>query len=217
MLGVSLVAIFAAGCASDEKMIISDPAGAAVSINGQPAGITPLKYTFDFSRRSKYEVAVTMDGYIGVDRVIYSETPVADESQLRYELEQDPAWAETAVSDAANQWQQINISPDYNKQTMWPAIVQSVTARYSGIELMDPSSCYIRTLPNVKTYKTSTGEDNSLRTYLVGSMYSASPLIYQVKIVSERTDGSGNWVPWQRVFREDAELIEELQQRLGIK
>jgi len=211
------LAMLATGCASNQKMIISDPPEASVSINGQLVGITPLKYNFDFNARSKYEISITKDGYIAVDRLLYSETPMASQSELHYNLERDPAWDDTSESPFTNQWQQISISPDYNKQTMWPLLVQTVTEHYSGIQVMDAQSCYISSLPRVKSYTSSSGAQCYLRTYMIGSIFTSSPLIYQVKIVAERSDGGDNWVPWQRVYRQDKELVEEIQQRLGIK
>ena len=45
-----------------------------------------------------------------------------------------------------------------------------------------------------------------------------SPLIYKFKIKAESRWGSSrDWEPYDRVFKKDAELIEELTSRLGLK
>jgi hypothetical protein len=209
--------VFAAGCASNDKMIISDPPGATVNVNGDPIGVTPIKYTFDFSRRSSYQVAVTKDGFIGVDRVIYSETPAANQSELRYDLERDPSWADTTDCAAANKWVEVQISPDFTQQSMWPRLIQLVVSHYPEIEQLDPASGYIRTVPVTRVYKTTTGGENSVRTYLQTSIFTTDPLVLQVQIVAERSVGPNNWARWQRVFIADQKLFEEIQNRLGIK
>jgi hypothetical protein len=42
-------------------------------------------------------------------------------------------------------------------------------------------------------------------------------LIYKVKILSDRSDASGQWQPYERVFKEDAQMVDELQTRIGAK
>jgi hypothetical protein len=38
-----------------------------------------------------------------------------------------------------------------------------------------------------------------------------------MKIESEMSVAHQNWIPYDRVFKEDAQLIEEIQSRLGVK
>jgi hypothetical protein len=210
------LAILAAGCSSDNKAIITDPPGADVTINDTPIGQTPLKFDFDFDKRMKYEVSVTKDGYLSAAQTIYSDTAMAHAGQLRYDLPKDPSWQETTESQAANTWLKIQISPQFTQESMWQRLVDSITTRYANIEQMDQASGYIRSVPIVKTYKTPAGND-SIRTYFLGSIASADPLVFKVKIVSERSAGQDQWLPWHRIFREDDELIEELQNRMGMK
>lgn len=210
------IALFAAGCSSENKAIVSDPPGASVTINDVAVGQTPMKFDFDFDKRMKYEVSVAKDGYLSAGQTIYSDTAMAGASQVRYDLEKDPSWEETTESQAANTWLKIEISPQFTQQSMWQRLVDSITTRYANIEQMDQASGYIRSVPIVKTYRTTTG-DNSIRTYFLGSIASADPLVFKVKIVSDRSTGPDQWAPWHRIFREDEQLIEELQNRMGAK
>lgn len=43
------------------------------------------------------------------------------------------------------------------------------------------------------------------------------PLIYKVKVIAERSDATAQWQPFERVFKEDAQMVDKLQTRLGAK
>lgn len=100
---------------------------------------------------------------------------------------------------------------------MWQILVDAVTNRYSNIEQMDPSSGYIRSAPITKTYPNALHGEYSIRTQFIGSIVSTDPLVYKMKIQSEYSDHPNQWIPFNRIFTADQQLIEELQNRLGLK
>jgi uncharacterized protein YceK len=59
----------------DEILIVSDPVGAAVSIDGNSVGITPLSTTLDRART--YTLTVTQPGYVVYTRPLKAESQVA--------------------------------------------------------------------------------------------------------------------------------------------
>jgi hypothetical protein len=211
----ALIAI--AGCANRTMMITSDPDHAAVSVNGNPIGDTPLKYTFDYGQRTYYDVVVRKTGYLEVSRQMIGDTNGANRDTLAFDLPPDPAYKETTASEAANQWLRVQIPPRITREAMWQTLVDAVTSRYSNIEQMDPSSGYVRSAPITKTYPNALRGEYSIRTQFVGSIVSTDPLVYKMKIQSEYSDHANQWVPFNRIFAPDQQLIEELQNRLGLK
>jgi hypothetical protein len=220
----ALIAVFGAlvpaaivGCATRTMMITSNPDHAAVSINGNLIGDTPIKYTFDYGQRTYYDVVVRKPGYLDVSRQMIGDTEGANRDKLAFDLPPDPAYKETTASEAANQWLRVQVPPRITRESMWQTLVDAVTSRYSNIEQMDPSSGYIRSAPITKTYSNPVHGEYSIRTEFVGSTVSTDPLVYKMKIQSEYCDHPNQWIPFNRIFAADQQLIEELQNRLGLK
>jgi hypothetical protein len=213
-LGAAVLLAF--GCASPQKTIMSEPPGASVTVNGDPAGLTPLKYNFDFSQRIKYDVVVGKDGFLSGEQVVYSDTAMAQQAVLAFQLAHDPSWEDTAESDLANSWLRIEINPTFARSTVWQRLFDSVTTRYPSMDQMDKDAGYIKTHPISKTYKVN-GEEFTIRTSFVATIATPDPLVYKFEIVSERSAGNDQWVPWHRIFNEDQKLIDELQDRLSAK
>ena len=215
LLATSCAAVLCAfGCASPQKTIMSEPPGASVTVNDEPAGLTPLKYDFDFGKRIKYDVVVRKDGFIPGEQVVYSDTVLAQQAVLQFQLKHDPSWEDTTESEIANQWLDIQINPQIAPE-VWRRLIETVATRYR-VQTMDQTAGYIDTISILKTY-TVNGESYSIRTSFIATIASTDPLVYKVKIISERSSAPDQWVPWHRVFNEDQKLIDQLQERLGIK
>lgn len=212
-----LVGAAIVGCATRTMTITSNPDHAAVSVNGNPIGETPVKYTFDYGQRTYYQVVVRKPGYLEVSRELIGDTEGANHDMLAFDLPPDPAYKETTASEAANQWLRVQVPPRITREGMWQTLVDAVTSRYSNIEQMDPTSGYIRSAPITKTYQSPEHGDYSIRTQFIGSIVSTDPLVYKMKIQSEYSDHANQWVPFNRIFSADQQLIEELQNRLGLK
>jgi hypothetical protein len=206
-----------AGCGSPSMTILSNPDGATVLVNGEPIGTTPLKHSFDYSQRTYYDVVVRKPGYLDMSQQLIGDTELAGRERLNFDLPVDPAYKETTSSQAANQWLRVQISDRLMRDAMWQTLVDSVTSRYSNLEQMDASSGYIRSVPLTRTYRHPVRGDYTIRTQFLGSIVSTQPLVYKYKIQSEYSDHPGQWAPFDRIFGGDEQLVEELQNRLGLK
>lgn len=213
----ALFSVAMVGCATRTMTITSNPDHASVFINGNPAGDTPVKYTFDYGQRTYYDVVVRKPGFLEVSRQLIGDTDAANQDTLAFDLASDPAYKETTASEAANQWLRVQVPPRITREAMWQTLVDAVTSRYSNVEQMDPSSGYIRSAPITKTYQNPGRGEYSIRTQFIGSIVSTDPLVYKMKIQSEYSDHPNQWVPFDRIFSADQQLIEELQNRLGLK
>lgn len=217
VLSVVLVGLCLSGCAASEIQIRTQPAGAVAMVDGQPVGSTPTKAKFDFGKKTFYEVSVSKPGYIPMEQTVASGSEVVRRGYVAFDMIPDQAHTQTTVSDAANNWRRIQISPQFTKDAAWQRLVDSVTTRYSNLEQLDQASGYLRSVALMRTFKTPGRGEFSVRTYFIGTIAQSEPLVYKVKIVAERSDSPGVWQPYDRVFTGDQELIEELQNRLGLK
>lgn len=93
--------------------------------------------------------------------------------------------------------------------------MDSVTGRYPSLEMVDAASGYARSVYSMRRFKGPNG-DIEVRTRFICSISSKTPLVYKMKIESDISAPHQGWVPYDRVFNEDAELIEEIQSRLGV-
>ena len=205
------------GCGAHSVAITSNPDGATVLVNGEPIGATPTKYAFDYSKRTYFDVVVRKPGYLEMSQQVIGDTDVARQDRLNFDLPIDPAYKETTSSQAANQWMRVQISERLTRDAMWQTLVDSVTSRYSNLEQMDPASGYVRSVPLVKIYRHPVRGDYTIRTQFLGSIVSTTPLVYKFKVQSEYSDHPGQWLPFDRIFSGDEQLVEELQNRLGLK
>jgi len=141
------------------------------------------------------------------------------------------AFAVTTTSDAANNWLRVQVEPSIPPDVVWQKLVDSVTGNYPSLEMVDAASGYMRSVYNIKKFGQPNAPDEFIvRTRFICSISSKSPLVYKMKIESEwtapiRVRGflqpdqvvQQDWTPYDRVFKQDAQLIEELQGRLGVK
>jgi hypothetical protein len=213
-LGAALLCAF--GCASTQKTIMSDPPGAMVTVNDDKAGVTPVKYDFDFSKHVRYDVVLQKDGFIPAEQVVFSDTVAARDTVLQFAMARDPSWDDTVESEIANTFLRIQINPQFAKDTVWQRIFDSVTTRYPSVAQMDKDAGYIKTAPIFKTYHAN-GQEFTIRTSFVATIASPDPLVYKFEIVSERSSGNDVWTPWHRIFSDDQKLVNEMQDRLSVK
>lgn len=203
------------GCATQPTTVTTDPAGAFVTVDGTGAGTSPLKYTFDFGKQPAYQVTATKPGFFDSSITLTSNGAGINNGVLSLALKADESFTQTTTTEATNRWVRIQVADSMKQDDVWQKLVDAVTSRYSSIEQMDNASGYMRSVPISRTFKNPTTGDFSIRTQFVGSVSSRSPLVYKMKIVAERSSADGHWVPFDRVFKGDAELFDELQTRLG--
>lgn len=215
-MAVALAVVWLPACASSKPFsVTSSPVAASIKVDQQTVGTTPVSFTNDFKARPSFVVTATATGYVEEQITVTKDSTFAREGALRITLQEDEAFKLTTTSEATNNWIRIQIDRSIAADAVWQKLVDSVTGRYSSIEQMDSGSGYMRSIPIVRRFK-SRKSDVRIRTRFVATVSSKSPLVYKIKIESEYSD-SLDWYPFDRVFKEDAALIEELQARLGQK
>lgn len=125
----------------------------------------------------------------------------------------------TKNSDAANKWLRVQVDPSLAPDIAWQKLMDSVTSYYPDLEMIDVPSGYIRSVYTTRQFGQA-GEKKSfqVRTRFVCTIASLTPLTYKIKIESEEAGPPYfNWTPFNRVFNQDQQVIEELQSRLGVK
>lgn len=214
-LAVSTVMLAVAGCSTPRLAIIAEPPDALIQANGVNVGKAPVTYPLDFKRTPSLVVTASKTGFF-TEQVVLTKKTVPAEKQLKLYLSEDEAYNVTTTSEAANNWLRIQIDQKTAADTVWQKLVDSVTSRYPSLEMIDAASGYMRSVYAVRKFKNPRSEFQ-VRTRFICSISSKEPLVYKLKIESETSDGRQDWSPYSRVFKEDAQLVEELQSRLGVK
>ena len=162
---------------------------------------------------SKYTVLATKDGYFAEEKKILDYDRVFKTGKFIIELQKSPLWWNTTTSPAANEWVNLIVSPDITDVDMWQRVVDAVTKRFPDLKEYDFTSGYLLTESKVKTFTTSRGTF-LLRSKFIATIMERDPLTYRLKIISEWSDRESNkWYPYPRVFKADAELVDELMTR----
>jgi hypothetical protein len=208
------------GCATPDTSIISQPPGALIAIDGVNVGTAPVQYKFDFRQTPTTVVVASKEGYISEQIALNSGSSAIQGNELAIYLAEDEAYKATSTSDAANNWLRVQVEPSLTPDVVWQKLVDSVTGRYSSLEMIDAASGYMRSVYTIKKFKGPRGEF-WVRTRFICSISSKTPLVYKMKIESETATEAASsqedWSPYDRVFKDDAQLIEEIQGRLSVK
>ena len=211
------ILLAAVGCATPPTEITTDPSGAFVTVNGVGAGAAPVNYTFDFNKQPAYQVKASKSGYFDSSVMLTADRIGINNGVLNLALPRDEAFEQTTTTEATNRWLKIEVAAKMTPSDVWQKLVDSVTSRYASIEQMDDSSGYIRSVTIARTFRHPTYGEFTIRTQFLGAIASRDPLIYKMQIMSQQSTSAGTWVAYDRVFKEDAQLLEELQARLGTK
>lgn len=205
------------GCAGPKPTtILTEPPGAAVSVDKAPLGASPVDYVFDFRKKPNFVLSARQTGYFDAERVISRSTPGVGD-RVTVGLTADESWTATTTSEATNTWLRIEVDDRVDADAMWQRLVDSVTGRFVNIEQMDKASGYIRSAAMSRTFTHPMRGEFTVRTQFIGSIAQSDPLVYKLRIESVSVDRSGMTRPYDRVFKEDAVLVQELQSRLGIR
>jgi hypothetical protein len=218
LLAASLL-LTACGAGSG-TMITSQPSGATIRINQGNIGTTPVSHNFDFRNLPVQSVSATLQGYLEETIVLDKEHPRLRRGQLHLVLEQDEAFRMTVESEATNRWLRVQINSALTPEQAWQRVVDSVTTTYDSIEQMDQAAGYVRTSPKARVFQRGSRGNHMIRTYLVGAIASSDPLTYRFQIRSQVKPVNAPdhlLEDYNRIFPEDAQLIQELQMRLGIR
>ena len=219
VLGVVTLGCCLAACRSypEQITVTTEPPGATIRVDGQNLGASPVQVPVgDLAARRKIVVTATMQGHLQEQSVLSEDSPARRDGHLSLILAADEAYIATTTNEATNAWLRVQVDPALAESDVWQRLVDSITSRYSSVEQLDDSSGYIRTIYVVKRFQGPRGA-HEVRNRLIATISSRNPLVYKFKIESDASDGQGNYVPYDRVFKEDAALIEEIQSRLGAK
>ncbi len=206
------------GCGGSPKAttITTEPSGAFVSVNGENLGSSPRTHEFDFKRVKVFEVRASMPGFHDASTEITRSAPAIRDGVLRIMLEEDPAWTSTTTSEATNRWLSIPIDPATSEQDIWNVMVHSVTKRYPEFQTLDPSALYMATAPVSRSFRHPRDGNYVIRTTFFARRGSDARVM-DAMIRSELIEPSGTVKQHGRVFKEDADIIQELQSRLGVR
>jgi hypothetical protein len=72
-VAVLLLALLTGACARQQAAFLSVPAGARLSIDGEPIGVTPCSFSYKESAGESYEVRLEMEGYEPVRRTVTAD------------------------------------------------------------------------------------------------------------------------------------------------
>jgi hypothetical protein len=213
---LSLTLLFSACSSIRPISITSDPTDAMIQIDKTNVGQAPMTTSLDFGRKKQYVLTASKTGYFPQERVLDEKSEPAQNGMLRLVLAEDEAWKVTTTSEATNSWLRLQVDSRIEEDDVWQKLVDSVTSRYSSLEQLDNTSGYMRTIYQIRRFKGPIAEFR-VRTRFLCSIASKTPLVYKFRIEAESSDATGDWVPYARVFKEDAALVEEIQNRLGVK
>lgn len=218
LLATPLLALLA-GCEASRypgrTVIHTEPSGASIAIDGKTIGMSPVTHVFRFPSSGKREISASMPGYYESVAVVNRHTDAIEQGLVRIHLAEDESQRRTTSHEAANRFLSIEGDPDRSWDDLWQRLVGAVVGRYSALEMMDKDTGYIRSAPIVHSFVHPTAGVYDLRTRFVGSLVQTDPLVYRFKIESESSTPSGRWTPTDKIFTEDAALLEDLYVRFG--
>ena len=214
-----ILVLFLSGCFTipppTETTIQSSPAKATISIDQTTLGEAPVQYLFDFASQAEYTLTAQAIGHFDQQISITQNTPGITEGQITVALEASKAWAATTTSAATNDWLQIRVNPEFTSEHVWRRMVDSATARYLELEQLNFESGYLRSIYVAKKFPSPKGEF-FVRTRFIAAITSQDPLIYKIKVTAEWAYPGSAWHPYNRIFKEDSAMVEDIRSRFGM-
>jgi hypothetical protein len=224
VLVVTLVAVSlgGAGCSSgppSPTKISTEPAGAAIFVDGTKVGDSPATYNLNFdNNHPSIEVKATKDTYVdAVEKV----SPGSDDykaGEIKFNLVVDQVLLGTVTSEAANHSLRVQVNPQMTRDAVWTDLVNFITGRYEGLEKLEEKSGYIESAPATHHFDHPYRKGATVRTQLQGNIASIDPLVYKLTIKSEIAydDAPDKWEPYPRVMKEDDELVAKIRKAIEI-
>lgn len=211
---LTALALLSAGCGERMVAITTQPAEAVIRVNGQNLGPSPKTHQFTFRDEGAYAVTAAKEGYYSETVTLTRDSDAVHGGLLKLVLTPDHCWASTTISQATNTWLRVPAAPGLSREAAWQIIVDAVTSRYDALEQIDASSGYLRSTPHLKSFKVNA---NTLRArnQFYCALASPDPLVYKIKVASDIGYVGGDWKAYGRIFKADADLVNELMARLG--
>lgn len=218
-LSVAIAILFLAGCTTtpptSKTTVQSSPANAIITIDKAAQGTAPVQYVFDFSKKPGYTITAQLEGHFDKRLKVNQRSSGIAKRQIIVNLEPSQAWAATAPSDATNQWLQIRVNPEFSSEHVWRRMVDSATSRYLELEQLNFESGYLRSVYVARKFPSPKGEFY-VRTRFIAAIASQNPLMYKIKVTAEWAFPGSAWNPYNRIFKEDLTMIEDIRSRFGM-
>jgi|688.fasta_scaffold760382_2 hypothetical protein len=200
---VAVIALCASGCFHSVK-ILAKPATAKITADGSFVGTGTAVVRVSENR----SVAVTVCAppeFLCSDMTVGKESP----KSLSVQLPADDAFAATTSADVVNKNLTVTVKKGRSFDDAWQKIVSVVSERYDALESVDAKSGYLRTAWIEK--KTTTAV---IRSRFVVSVGTPDPIAFRVKLQMEVKRGQADFVPYDRAFQSDLEVLEGLRSRV---
>lgn len=208
------------------------PDDASILIDGKEVG--KGSYTLKLSEGQCAQVIIKKETYRPEKVDLCNKTDMQiPEMVLTPKLVTDEAYSESAESDKANRNFNVEVNPLSKELDSWKILNSIVQTYFDEIETVDASTGYMRTNWAVGKFNHN---QTIVRTRIVVTTASISPLKYNLKIQSESTDNPAAKVtdnkgecvnppitrddcfyPWPRILRKYNDFIMEVQRRLQAK
>ena len=202
--------------AGKAKINITTAPDAQIYVNGTLNGTGST--TIVIGKDETVNVRVKKVGYITQEFNFKNDgvTKLPKSKYIAFGDEQkDLSYDNSTSTDIANK--DIDIATALPENDAWKLISQIVSSHFDIIDVTDRNSGYLRTAWVIKRYGTVT-----VRTRLIVKMGNSNPLLYKVKLVSERTEDPNagakdddKFQEWDRLLRIYENIVPELQSRLG--
>lgn len=206
--------------------IRTEPSDAAIRVDGEEIGKSPVTYGFDFADPdAMYTVTAEKEGYVTrKKRISQLRLDVAADSReaegepegpeyVVLEIDEDEAWTKTTPSEAANAWVEIEVNPALDETQVWELLVDTVTEHYELAPARDPESGYIATKEKVVRFSRGPTATVQVKNAFFSKIAHKTPLIYEVTFKSQIQE-NGEWTDFPRIFEEDAPLLDAVRTRL---
>ena len=193
-----------------------DPKDANIYSNGELMGQGSVDIAIQKNDCVKIEVGKT--GWLWQSAKFCNRKGYAKPPKSKYfELQKDDAFeASISGTDIANNDLPVRVRSGISEEEAWRQIAQIITSYFDIIEVTDRETGYLRTAWHMSSFSQTT-----IRTRLILKTSSSDPLIFTVKIVSERATGKGvsvkadeRYESWDRVLRKFSGIVDEIMTRM---
>lgn len=206
------------GCAEKiqtiDAEIMTQPPGATIFIDDHESpDVTPFNHVFDFKNKKEYKLLIKKEGYFQKEFTVSEQLASLDEGQVRIKLAPSPLWEATTSSPTTNNWVQVLVGEGLDSKAAWQIMVDAVIKRSVSVKELNYEAGYLQTKYTIKKFDTVNGEF-LLRCQMIATLVSTDPLIYRIKDVAEWSGNGVNWFLYNRILKEHASMLQEIEDRL---
>ncbi len=208
------------------------PDDAVIYVDGKEVG--KGSYTAKVPEGNTTEILIKRISYVTEKYDLYNKPDMqAPEPVYSVQMKADEAYQQSEESNIANQNFAIEVSPALSENAAWKLITSIIQSKFDEIQTIDAATSYLITNWVGTPFNLKSSFPTTVRTRVVITNASRTPLKYNVKIQSEITKTSelisamsciGATVnmdqcfePFPRILRKYNDLISEIQRRMTEK